>query len=275
MPEPFSQTILGEATSRREVLQGELTRRLRRNPRYSLRAFAKLLGLSPGELSELLSGKRQLTVRRVGQLSRRLGWSELEQERVLELSMREKAEAQGATPVAAKAPLSPSRRISEDLFRVVADWYCLTIVCLAEIPGFCADPRWIARRLGISVHEAREALERLERVGLLERVGGSVRVCPDFVWASTDTPSQAIRDYHRQLLEKAIGALESQAPEERDITGICLAIDPRDLPGLRREVEAFQNHLAARYSKTGRKKEVYQLESALFRLTHKTTEKRK
>ncbi|MEN9723236.1 MAG: hypothetical protein RJB38_1222 [Pseudomonadota bacterium] len=81
-------------------------------------------------------------------------------------------------------------------------------------------------------------------------------------------PSEAIRAYHRSLLEMASQALETQTPRERDITGICLAIDPRDLEELRREVQAFQDRIVRRYSKPGRKKEVYQLECALFRLTN-------
>src|SRR5579862_226766 len=39
-------------------LKEELARRCEKNPSYSLRAFAKACHLSPGELSQVLSGKR-------------------------------------------------------------------------------------------------------------------------------------------------------------------------------------------------------------------------
>src|SRR4029079_10406313 len=45
----------------RLVLQSELVSRCRVNPRYSLRAFAKALKVSPSALSAMLSGKRTIT----------------------------------------------------------------------------------------------------------------------------------------------------------------------------------------------------------------------
>src|SRR5580698_8295148 len=40
------------------ILEEELSRRAEVNPRYSLRAMARALGIEPGALSEILSGKR-------------------------------------------------------------------------------------------------------------------------------------------------------------------------------------------------------------------------
>jgi uncharacterized protein (TIGR02147 family) len=249
-----------------EFLREELSRRLRSNPRYSLRAFSKLLGVSPGALSELLSGKRPLSVKLAHQMAGRLGWSEAELGQLLRLCVQEQSSRQGL--VSPDTPASyATRNLSDDVFRIIADWYCLAILSLAEVPGFRADARWIAKRLKISVHQSTEALERLERVGLLIREKDILRPSPDFVITGSDMPSEAIRAYHRSLLEMAAQALDTQSPGERDITGICLAIDPRDLDELRREVEAFQDRVVRRYSKPGRKKEVYQLECALFRLT--------
>ena len=38
-------------------LQDELLRRIRKNPRYSLRSFAKAIGMNSGSLSRILSGQ--------------------------------------------------------------------------------------------------------------------------------------------------------------------------------------------------------------------------
>jgi uncharacterized protein (TIGR02147 family) len=258
-----------EAQDGRSFLAEELSRRLRTNPRYSQRAFARQLGMSPGELSEVLRGQRALSARSALRISEKLKLSPAESRHLLELVQLEVARRSGLAVPGETAP-PPERQISLDLFRLVSDWYCFAILNLADLAEFRDEPRWIAARLGISQAEARLALERLERVGMMERVGGKLRPCPDFVLASGGVPSEAIREYHRQLLTKAIEALETQAVDERDVTGVGFVVSPRDLPAVRKEIADFQKKLVARYSTSrpeARHGEVYQLETALFRIS--------
>lgn len=44
-----------------KILQDQYQQRFAKNPAVSLRAFAKELGLSPGPLSDLMRGKRQVS----------------------------------------------------------------------------------------------------------------------------------------------------------------------------------------------------------------------
>lgn len=46
----------------RAFLNQKLKRRIEKNPAYSLRAMAKHLGLAPSMLSDVLSGKRNLSL---------------------------------------------------------------------------------------------------------------------------------------------------------------------------------------------------------------------
>jgi transcriptional regulator with XRE-family HTH domain len=60
------------AVTLRRVLQSEFERRRSVNQRYSLRGFARSLGLDHATLSQILRGKRRLTGRSVHALGRRL-----------------------------------------------------------------------------------------------------------------------------------------------------------------------------------------------------------
>ena len=82
-------------------------------------------------------------------------------------------------------------------------------------------------------------------------------------------PSDAVRNYHRQMIKKALYALEMQPVQERDISGIGFACDLEDLDSIRNEISEFQDQLAAKYSKSRSKKvtDVFHLEMALFKLT--------
>jgi uncharacterized protein (TIGR02147 family) len=250
-----------------DFLNTEFERRVKANPRYSLRAFARDLRMSPGEISELLSGKRQLTLKAIGKISRRLGLSDAETRELLERASFMRAGLEDPKP--------EGRAIDIDLFNIVSDWYCFAILNLFDTDTFKCEPAWIGRRLGISGVEARMALERLERVGLLKRGRGG-RLAPDseFVMSPSGIPAEAIRKYHATMLAKAAAALETQAVDERDITGMGMAIDPADLPAIARELRDFRDRIAARYTR-GKRTEVYQLEMALFRITEKEKGNRK
>jgi uncharacterized protein (TIGR02147 family) len=268
--------LLMETTSARTFLGDELTRRMKSNPRYSQRAFARQLGLSAGELSEVLRGKRALSLRSALRVAKSLGLSPSETRHLLALSQVEKGRLMSSRMGASEGSedlLSPlheaetsSRQLTMDMFHVVSEWYCFAILTLSECDDFRPNPFWIARRLGISKAEAQLAVERLERVGLIERKGARFEVVRDYVLSPDGVPSEAIRSYHKQILGKAIEAIDTQPVPEREFTGVGFAIDPRSLGPIRKEISAFLDGLVARHSK-GKKTEVYYLETAFFRLT--------
>ena len=68
-----------------EYLFNELDRRLQHNSRYSQRAFARDLKLSPGALSEILHGKRPITAKLVFKLQKSLGLNPVEVHHLLGL----------------------------------------------------------------------------------------------------------------------------------------------------------------------------------------------
>ena len=112
-----------------DLLQGELARRRANNPRYSLRAFARQLGIDHSALSQILRRRRRLTTR----VLRRLG---------LALRMPQ-ADIDRATAEAN----------AEALLQAVSD------------PAFRPDCRWIAAKLAMPLKEVQIALHEVLRSG--------------------------------------------------------------------------------------------------------------
>ena len=108
----------------RTRLLDELARRRARNPRYSLRAFARQLGTDHSTICRV-SGGRRLTVARMRALGPRLGLSA--------------SEIDGACR-------------HENMLRVRD---------LVRRPGFRPDSRWIATRTGIALDDVNVALQAL------------------------------------------------------------------------------------------------------------------
>jgi uncharacterized protein (TIGR02147 family) len=69
-------TLLSEISDYRDLLKLEFAARHARNFRFSLRAFASRIAISPGRLSEILRGKQHLSADSARRIAVRLNWSE-------------------------------------------------------------------------------------------------------------------------------------------------------------------------------------------------------
>ncbi len=143
-------------TDFRQFLQSELVRRTKLNPRFSLRAFAKHLNVQSGFLSKLLLGQRRITPAVIERFGPKLGLNLQEIEAYQKISRGEESSLD-------------FRQISYDSFQMISDWYHFAILELASIEEFDPHPRWISDKLGISLAEAKDATERLIRLGYVSQ----------------------------------------------------------------------------------------------------------
>jgi plasmid maintenance system antidote protein VapI len=188
-----------------DLLRHELLRRTARNPRYSLRAYARFLGIDPATLSQLLRGRRAFTARTVQRLGLRLGLDE-----------GTIAACQAAEARAGRAAPDASLRQLEDLLRdtveIASDWYHHAILDLARPESFVPDSRRVASVLGLTVDEVNIAIQRLARLGLLEMKGARwIARTEPAADAQAFTADALIRCH--ELLGRLIAAQRTRPPE--------------------------------------------------------------
>jgi uncharacterized protein (TIGR02147 family) len=262
-------------TSIAAVLRDVLARKLSRNPHYSLRALARDLGVSHTYLSLVINEKKALSMKKVVHFSRLLELGERESEAFVQAGAREargrafeKAELEDPRS-RSKAPAETYFQLETDRFRLLGDWYHLPILDLTLTRGFRSDSRWVAARLGITLDQARDGIERLKRVGLLEERDGVLNKVAANLIVRPAAPTDSVRAYHRQMIGKALESLQSAAPadrEARDITGVVLPVDPRRLPEAKRRIARFRLALM-KFLSEGESSELYHLNLQLFPLT--------
>jgi hypothetical protein len=115
----------------RARLERELRERQGRNPRYSLRAFARSLGTHHTVLSQILQRRRRLTARTIRRIGARLGLTANE---IRDCCLAE---------------------------------HCDAILTIVRDPRFCADARWLATMTGIGLFDVQAALHWLLYTGRL------------------------------------------------------------------------------------------------------------
>jgi uncharacterized protein (TIGR02147 family) len=226
----------------RQLLQSELARRCERNPRYSLRAFAKALGISHTVLSLVLSGKRPLSKKAFAKVSEALD---------LQTSSAQ--------------PNEDLRQLSLDTFSVVSDWYHYGILSLLELPRAKLDARWIAARLGITQVQAKLAIERLQRLELIEPVGKNRwRQSGKPLRVGNSVSTEITRKFHRQLLEKAVESLENHPVELRDFSAMTFALNPSQIPYARERIRDFRRELVRDLEAKASPTHVYEFTVQMF-----------
>jgi len=144
----------------RERLQREFDERRAKNARFSLRAFATLLGAEHATVSQILRGKRRAPIARIRVWAKRLG---LDPE---EASAYIAAEHLPDEETAARE--SQVRHWTAEAAAILAGRVHWEIFRLCGARTFRADVRWIAAECGASADEVNVAFARLLRLGLVE-----------------------------------------------------------------------------------------------------------
>lgn len=80
------------------------------------------------------------------------------------------------TEVYSEGLLEDKKPLHQDWEQWSGNWIWRATQCLVESPDFNPSPKWIAGRLGVSIEKALEALEGLERLGCIKRVGATFKV---------------------------------------------------------------------------------------------------
>lgn len=236
-----------------------------KNPSFSLRAFAKRLGIGSGPLSEILSGKRAVTDRMIRKWVKSTVFDP--QERT------ELAREFGYMPT----PVSRSVeyvKISKQQMQVIAEWWHFAILSLMKTEDFRSEEEWISQRLGVKVATVREALLRLESLNLIEKNSEKKWIrTTESVRTPDDQIDLAIQSAHIGLLSVAAKKIRTLSPEVRDYTSFVMSIKPEKLPQAKAMIRKFQDELSELLEDDGAT-EVYQLGIQLFPLSSRKSARR-
>jgi uncharacterized protein (TIGR02147 family) len=242
-----------------DILKFELQKRKTLNPSFSLRSFAGKLELRPSELSEYINKKRKLGLKKAKTICLNLGYSEIETEYFLS-TVDESFKIKSTEDL-------HKRQLDIDSFMLISNWYSIALLSLYQTKDFAWDNEFISRRLGISIAQVKDSIQRMINLGLIKVVGDEFVVSNEYYQSPDGVPVKAIKDYHSDILELGKVAIKEQSLSERDITGVSVAIRSEDISKIKKEIEKFHEKIINKYGVEKNGDEVYQLESLLFKLT--------
>lgn len=233
------------------VLVQEFDARRRKNARYSLRAYARDLGIEPSALLKVLKGQRRLTPKTYERIAGRL-------HRGITRGQILRARPGWHTPV------------ELETFKVLSEWQHFALLELLRCENFEPSIQSISARLELSEETVSASVARLKELGLLE-------ISEQGEWIDRsgnlstvhmgEVSAQALRSYHNQILRMASESLEHTPIQERDNSSMVFAAPEQLMPEIKDRIKKFRRELVSWIESQPKASQVYQLAICMYPVT--------
>ena len=245
-------------------IKEDFSRKQRQNPHYSLRAYARDIGVHSATLCQVLKGKRALPLKNSTEVANKLGLGPKERTIFLE-SLHKTKTSLDAIKV---DPHDERFMLDESYFKVLAEWEHYAVLTLFDIDNFNPTITEISSRLGLQPNRTEVVLNNLFASGILKQEeDGKIVKASNAVYRTTeDVTSTALRLSHLETLEMGKNKLEEVAVELRDFSSMTIAMDLERLPEVKTVIREFRQKVAA-LLRDGKKTDVCQMSIQFYPIT--------
>lgn len=235
----------------REFLSAWWTERRKGGARYSYRWFSRKAGLgSPSYLKLVIDGDRNLTEDTAGRFANALDLDPIATrywQALVKMNQASTTEERSRwyEVLSSVPPYRSTRRIDRSQYDYYALWYCVPIRELIAREDFVDDPEWVARQVRPPIRpaQAREALDLLQEIGLVERVDGRLQQAEALLATGPQLRVLAARRFHQQMLRRAEEAMDSMPLEEREVGGVTLRLTKPQVDHLKKRMYEVQQEI--------------------------------
>ena len=248
-----------------QIIQQYLDKKKEQNPNYSLRALAARLEIAPSVLSEVLSQKRRLPVKKIDSVIEKLNLTEQE-EKAFRYSIK-KASTNLRQLAKIKKPYE-KKPLDQPLdFKIIAEWEYYAVFSYFDIKPSISDAQEIGEALNLSMERVNEVLGHLIERGYLSKSDGVYSKSCKYLQAKGHEIAKAIRQAHKSTLNMAIEKVDTVELDKRYFFSTTLAIDPQRIEEARILYREFQSKLSS-LLENEKPSEVYRFAFQLFPLSN-------
>lgn len=249
-------------------IKEEFSRKQRVNEQYSLRAYARDLGVHPSTLSQVMKGNRALPLKDSLNVVKNLKLGPMDKTLFMESLYRRKTSIDDIEI----NPLNERFMLDESYYKALAEWEHFAVLELYELANFQATNDDIARKLKITPNRTEVVVTNLLTCGLLVRDDAGLLIrAHSSVRTTEDVKSQALHESHKETLNMGLNKLEEIEVEFRDFSSTTVAIDLEKLTEAKTIIREFRQKMEA-LLRDGNKTDLYQLAIQFFPLTDSKNE---
>lgn len=243
------------------VLLKEFQARKAKSSLYSMRAFARDIGVHPSSLSQILKSNRKIPHETAVKIVKKLKLSPS-----VALDFLESNKGRGLLDKVELSEVDERFLLDEDMFTVISEYEHYVVLTLLDIVGFQGSAEEVSEKMEISVTRANEVIENLIAAGLVKKVGDRLEKVYSNVRTSTDVFSKALQASHLEALEMAKSKILTVPLSLRDFTEVTITVSQEMLPELKEAIREFRHKAQSIVSK-GNQTDVYKLAIQLYPMT--------
>jgi uncharacterized protein (TIGR02147 family) len=136
--------------------------------------------------------------------------------------------------------------LDTDQYEYYSHWYHSAIRELVSLPIFKEDPAWIAQMLlpGITVMQAQKSLQLLQRLAIIKRdEAGKLCQTNKAISSEYEIHALSLRNFSREMIDRAKESLETVPVELREISGITLGISGTCIDRIKQRIRIFKEEI--------------------------------
>jgi len=242
----------------------------------SVKRIGTELGFGSSEMFRLiLQGKRNLIPERIPNVSAYFSLNKSETECFTNLVLMDQAKEPSqklhfANQIINSKAFRRIHPLQKAQFRYFSHWYYVAIAELVGIAEFRNDPEWISRALYSQV-TARDVTVALKELALLEIIKkdaqGRYFRTEKVIQSGDQLFDQSTRAIHKELIEKAVRAVDGEPRERRHISGSTLPMSKTQLKEAIGLVNQFRKELLTVLERKEESQDVYQINFQIFPLS--------
>lgn len=258
-----------------EFFARELDLRKLKNTSYSLRAFARDLGVAHQTISGIIKKSHGISVHLAQKIKPLLNLSEIEAKIFvclvkIEQTKSEEKKLKALEELQVLKSFFSHQTYNQDTFEEINSWEHNAILSLVDLMDFRLDSKYISKKIQISEEVAENAIARLLKLKLIERNSeGLYRRSQQNVSFVTRKASKKFQEYHDQVLDLAKSKIKNVSSDHRENSSLFLSVNESDYKYITEELSLFRKKLLTEVAQRGGDSDrVYCISFQLFPITN-------
>lgn len=270
-PQNVPENVLANLPDYRDVLLRHFELKRAKRAGYSLRMFARDLELTPSNLSDVLKGRCGISAVVAERIAQTLKMNTEEATFFADLveskHARSRADREAALERVRRQAENPfGRKAKPESIPLFEKWYYVATLEFLTLKQGEPGVDEIADALGLSVEEVHESLSRLLALGAIRREGSRFVRADEYLFAESPTPSETIRSFHKQVMDQAKLAIDTQTIERRKFLSTLFTFDSRRLAEAIAYLESLDQDFFSKFEAKEESDSVYAFSLQFFRL---------
>lgn len=250
---------------------------------FSFRYLALHSDVSPSMLAAMVNGKRRISAAIAEKIANAISLSGRETDYLLALVRFEKAKNHAEKNEAFSRIVhlrgqSKIKFLDTDQYEYYSHWYHSAIRELVSLPTFREDPAWIAQMLlpEITAVQAQKSLQLLLRLTIIQRdETGKLYQTNKAISSEYETHTLFLRNFSREMIDRAKESLETVPPQLREISGITLGISDKCIDRIKQRIRLFKEEIVSMVvDDNTESSDVYQLNIQFFPIIKNSSDDR-